>query len=127
MLAGIVVIKPAREPVAFVDREIKFELVTRAPRWIRPRRVRDERLVGTKVETVLPGRHDTRRAIEELCKLAERDRSPPVEAADRMTVTQQPRGWGRIRSHARERRQVDQLSRPRTSHRRRRRCDSRIR
>ena len=66
------------------------------------------------------------RSVEKLRKLGERDRSLVIEAADRMTFAQQPRGWRNVRRRAPRAREIDRLSGPAAPHRRRCRREVRI-
>src|SRR6266446_10724793 len=86
---GVVMIESSCEPFAFVNGQIELELVATAPRRIRPDRVRDHRTAVAKVEPASPSRLNTRGAVEKVRKLGERDRSLVVEAARRMTFTQE--------------------------------------
>src|SRR3954447_22311 len=92
VLPGVVMIKSTCEPVAIVDGEIKLEFIARAGRWIRPCCVSHWRSGATEVDVALPGRNDTRGAVEKARKLPECNRALAVEAADRTTLTHQVHG-----------------------------------
>src|SRR5216684_7790780 len=117
--AGVVMVESSDKPFAFVDGQIELELVAGARRRIRPDGVRDQRTGVAEVDSASPSRQDTRGAVEKPRKLGERDRSLVIEAAGRMTFTQElcdRRDCLRMRG--RYLAQIDLLSGPAGPHRR---------
>src|ERR1700730_2443044 len=123
---GVVMIEAAGKSFALGAGQRELEFVSTAARWIRPAGVPN---LGTAVEKVaLPFQPDTRGAVEKPRKLGERDRLLVIEAARRMTFTQELRDRRDcLRRRGRELAQIDLFPGPRGPHRRWRRNDARIR
>ena len=75
MNAGIVMIEASRKALAFVSRQIEFELIGGARRGIGPDRMAAVVEVGAR----LRDRQDARGAVKKLRKLGERDRVLVIE------------------------------------------------
>src|SRR5262249_31196114 len=111
-------IEAPRKPFAFVDNEIKLEPIAAASRGIRPRRVRHHRIIVA--QRAVEFRLHPCRTIEKPGKLGQLDRPPVIEAAGRMPLPQQL-CRARKRWRMRDLAQIDFLSGPTRSYRRRRR------
>src|SRR6476620_7659049 len=117
MSAGVVVIESSSKPFTFFDGQIKLKLISRPRGRIRPEGVGDDRTAVA--EPVSHSGLDARSAVEKPRELCKRDRSSVIEAACRMTFTQERCGRRDCRQmRDRELTQIDLLSGPPRPHRR---------